>query len=568
MFSDLPSDSANRGESVIKLTPNTLDNTATSAKLSSFFTPYNYINLNENDWDFPIQTMLIPNTNHLLTGCKDQNLYILDTVNLGGYNSSTNNVLQEVNIGSMNGQLAEMHSSLAYFGGNNADKYVYSLSENSNLLAYPIVSGKLGSTITNSNISAVGSIGGFMSVSSNNQDTSTAILWVLQAQSGCDGSSPGCNGILRAVSANNINKELWNSSLYSSDNMGNFGKMVSPTIANGKVYVPASSQQIVVYGILQNPRCTAPNVAVGKSTYASSVESGSYPPKNATDGSLTTRWSSQFSDPQWLLVNLGQQYNICNITINWENALGQDFSVLVSPDSSNWTTVQTFVGNALYKNSISNLNVKGQFVKMNGTKRGTVYGYSIYEMQVSGTPASVPLPVNLMSFQATNVNNDYAELKWITSSETGSRYYEVEKSSNGNTFNNIATVDAMGNSNIEQFYSYQDNSPFNGINYYRLKMVDIDGKYSYSAIASVVFNHGNQPYIWPNPANTYFNVIAGDEPLKEISLFDVSGKKIAEMTNIIGASSVMLPIGTLSAGIYIVEIKTNKMVYQQKLLKE
>src|SRR5579884_3609749 len=63
--------------------------------------------------------------------------------------------------------------------------------------------------------------------------------------------------------------------------------------------------------------CGTTDVAIGKPTTASSVQSSSYPASNATDGNTSTRWSSAFSDPQWLQVDLGSAQSICGVTIIW-----------------------------------------------------------------------------------------------------------------------------------------------------------------------------------------------------------------------------------------------------------
>src|SRR5450432_4435564 len=133
--SSLASDPANRGEGVIKLAPD--------LTLSSYFTPYNYVALNDGDADFPIQVMLLPNTNLAMTGCKDGNFYIMDKTNLGGFDTHSNLNRQTFYNG------GSMHSSFAYFGGPTP--YAYQLSEATQLYAYPVTSAGLlnGSVIKN-----------------------------------------------------------------------------------------------------------------------------------------------------------------------------------------------------------------------------------------------------------------------------------------------------------------------------------------------------------------------------------------------------------------------------------
>jgi hypothetical protein len=136
------------------------------------------------------------------------------------------------------------------------------------------------------------------------------------------------------------------------------------------------------------PTTTPPNgtnIAQGKPTTASSTENASFPASNATDGNTGTRWSSAFGDPQWLQVDLGQSYNLSNVTLNWEAAYASGYQIQTSNDGTNWTNIySTTTGDG----GTDSLNVtgSGRYVRMNGTKRATAYGYSLFEMSVAGTP--------------------------------------------------------------------------------------------------------------------------------------------------------------------------------------
>src|SRR5205085_6805564 len=81
------------------------------------------------------------------------------------------------------------------------------------------------------------------------------------------------------------------------------------------------------------------NIAQGKPTTASSSENAGTPASAATDGNTGTRWSSAFSDPQWLQVDLGQSYTITSVNLNWEAAYAKAFQIQTSQDGTNWTTI-------------------------------------------------------------------------------------------------------------------------------------------------------------------------------------------------------------------------------------
>jgi beta-glucanase (GH16 family) len=126
------------------------------------------------------------------------------------------------------------------------------------------------------------------------------------------------------------------------------------------------------------------NIAQGKPTTASSTENAGTPAANATDGNTGTRWSSAFSDPQWLQVDLGASHSISRVVLNWEAAYARAFQVQTSADGTTWTTISsTTTGTG----GVQDLSVSGsgRYVRMNGTQRATQYGYSLWEFQVYGT---------------------------------------------------------------------------------------------------------------------------------------------------------------------------------------
>lgn len=137
------------------------------------------------------------------------------------------------------------------------------------------------------------------------------------------------------------------------------------------------------------------NLALNKIVTSSSTE-GTLIDKNAVDGNKATRWSSAWSDPQWIQVDLGANYNLSQIVLYWEAAFGKAFQLQVSSNGSTWTTLySTSTGTG----DVQSINVSGtgRYVRMYGTQRGIksgtdLYGYSLWEMEVYGSPASTPTP--------------------------------------------------------------------------------------------------------------------------------------------------------------------------------
>jgi hypothetical protein len=134
-------------------------------------------------------------------------------------------------------------------------------------------------------------------------------------------------------------------------------------------------------------------IAKGKPATSSSVENATYPASNAVDGNMTTRWSSAFSDPQWITIDLGASYAISAVALNWEGASGKNYTIRLSSDNASWTTLATKTNMAAGArlDSIGGLSGTGRYIQMNGTVRTTVYGYSLFDFRVYGTSSGAGL---------------------------------------------------------------------------------------------------------------------------------------------------------------------------------
>ncbi|MCW2638071.1 MAG: hypothetical protein JWP76_377, partial [Dactylosporangium sp.] len=112
----------------------------------------------------------------------------------------------------------------------------------------------------------------------------------------------------------------------------------------------------------------------GKPTLASSLENGESPAAAAFDGRSDTRWGSQWSDPQWLRVDLGGTATISQVVLQWETAYAKSFQIQTSPDGNAWTSIYSTTTGAGGTQTL-NVTGSGRYVRMYGTQRGTGYGY-------------------------------------------------------------------------------------------------------------------------------------------------------------------------------------------------
>ena len=164
--------------------------------------------------------------------------------------------------------------------------------------------------------------------------------------------------------------------------------------------------------------CSTTDAALGQPATASSLENSSFPASAAVDGNTATRWSSAFSDPQWLQVNLGSSQSICEVTLDWEAAYATAFQIQVSPDGSTWTTIYSTSTGTGGTQTLS-VSGTGRYVRMYGTARATPYGYSLWEFGIyttsggSGAPpasfwgntSAIPAAHNVLEFDIVNQTN-------------------------------------------------------------------------------------------------------------------------------------------------------------------
>ena len=177
----------------------------------------------------------------------------------------------------------------------------------------------------------------------------------------------------------------------------------------------------------------------GKTVTASSQEGG-LSAAMAVDGNTGTRWGSNFTDPQWILVDLGAVATINRVLLNWEAAYGKAYQIQVSTNGTSWTTLYSTANS---DGGIDDLTVNGtgRYVRMYGTVRANGYGYSLWEFQVFGSFASQATllsnnkPVVASSqeggFTAASAVDGIANTRW-GSSFTDAQWLYVDLGSSAN----------------------------------------------------------------------------------------------------------------------------------------
>lgn len=219
----------------------------------------------------------------------------------------------------------------------------------------------------------------------------------------------------------------------------------------------------------------------------------------------------------------------------------------------------------------------GQTIQL-GIEGVSAYG-NVIGIDDIAVRANSPLPVTFASFTglkdgAKNV------LQWSTTTELNNAFFSLERSLDGTNFNELTTVTSKavnGNSNTILNYDFTDFKPIAGNNYYRLKQVDKDGKFSYSQVVLLKGNKANGisiSAIYPNPAKDNVSIVFNTEFAAKvnIAIVDIAGKVVQQKQTSLssGQTNYTTDISTLKAGNYIVKISdvNGVLIEVQKLNKQ
>jgi hypothetical protein len=163
----------------------------------------------------------------------------------------------------------------------------------------------------------------------------------------------------------------------------------------------------------------------------------------------------------------------------------------------------------------------------------------------------VALPLHLLNFTAQLLNQT-VRLNWQTTQEVNTSHFEVERSGTASVYAKLGTVAAVHNSVGTESYTFADQNANPGLNVYRLKMVDKDGRSRYSPLVSVKLDAGPAFQVYPNPASHVLYVqVNGVKENAMLQIFDLSGRKVKEQKLIVsGTVSTSISIAELARGNY------------------
>ncbi|HVS98542.1 MAG TPA: zinc-dependent metalloprotease [Puia sp.] len=209
-----------------------------------------------------------------------------------------------------------------------------------------------------------------------------------------------------------------------------------------------------------------------------------------------------------------------------------------------------------------------------GTNTGLTYNFTNgFSGFGAGVPGISPLPLTLLDFSG-RLHNNNTELSWSTSSEENTKSFEIERSFDGLGFTPIGSVPAAGNSPTTRNYSFTDAGLTHDTNYYRLRLIDRDDRFTYSKTVLVRAHAPALSFsVAPNPFTDGVDLVFGQAPAGAISirLLDLTGRELWQGTGMPSGGNrlhIRLPGPSLSAGVYLLEVTTDTGTQIEKILKK
>ncbi len=224
-----------------------------------------------------------------------------------------------------------------------------------------------------------------------------------------------------------------------------------------------------------------------------------------------------------------------------------------------WTKSKLSIGNS---QAVRDIQFGGGYLWLVGADGMIIRGF-----------ADPQIPVELTSF-AASVINGMIYLNWQTATETNNAGFEIQRSSEKSNWTEIGFVTGNGTTAEIQNYSYTDQKPNNGVNYYRLKQIDYDGSYEYSKVIEVDLTVPQQFVLeqnYPNPFNpvTMINYQLPENSFVTLKIYDLIGNLVTALVNeeqSAGRYALPFDASGLASGFYFYTIKTDKFTDSKKML--
>jgi hypothetical protein len=332
-----------------------------------------------------------------------------------------------------------------------------------------------------------------------------------------------------------------------------------------------------------DPNLTATAVTLSPSgTISTNVTSGAYflnePYIGGTSGWTSTSQSGAKAFCFTITPAAGFMYSITGVTANaYATAAGPsagsirigatDFTPANLPSAG--TAVTALSASTSSFNDLTTgttICVQGW---LNGSRTTAGTGdYRIDDIVVTGTVTPIVMPVALKSFVALT-RGSTNQISFTTASERNNSHFEIERSADGQAFRNIGEVKGAGNSNDEKNYTFTDEKPLAGTNYYRLKQVDLDGQFEYSKVVTARFGREGSLSVIPTLVVDNLQVSLDETSTENGTweIIDLSGRQVLAGTIEAEQGAFQADLSSLQEGSYIVRVQMGATVLTERVMK-
>lgn len=293
------------------------------------------------------------------------------------------------------------------------------------------------------------------------------------------------------------------------------------------------------------------NLATGSTTYSSqTLSEGKWYWVTGPVGEIGTQFSSGNNSPS----------SANSMFMNWNSGEPNNAG------TENYGEIYASGTNVGKWNDLGTSSSLGYIVEYGGLASDpVVYLSSSRTMAISLTP----LPLTGMRFSAQK-DEFKVQLSWSTETEINTARFEIERSgSGGDRFRKIGDLKAAGNSVDKRTYQWTDEHPQSGMNYYRLKETDIDGKFIYSDVKIILFPV-TKTLLSPNPATSYINITLPAKPVAgaSIIILNMNGQPVIKKALLETQQIVSIDISGLTPGAYIAQVPAGDGIEKLKFIKK
>lgn len=312
---------------------------------------------------------------------------------------------------------------------------------------------------------------------------------------------------------------------------GGWDKDLEVSVTNGNYYTfiigenPTSNNDLSIIETTFNP--------VVLSTVSRSPSAGTISASQPVTVNITTASSVNGNEVIYVRYSTNNFSSSMNVAATGS---GTNWSATIPATNSN-ATVNFYTFSSKSGLSFSSGDSDFYTLKINNNS-GANYSYI----------TDVALKVEISDFIAVKETNS-TTLKWVTSSEKNNTQFNIQRSANNQTWQTIGSVKATNNPSGAK-YNYVDDAPLSNINYYRLQMVDNDGKMTYSKVVAVSAEGGKKSFaVYPNPVKSELNLLT-DGNTEGISIYDMTGRAVLQFKD----KRSKVNVSDLPNGVYFVRL--------------